>query len=215
MGRISALLIVLLPIIMVSISVPLSLLRLYSPSNNPYVSIVFIIPNYAFIILFLVAMNGLAKYYGDPKIFKNCLYAFIIGITTGITSFIIMYNFVTPILDQLSTYINSSGNVPPLSVLLSLLQVAAFIWLAVSIVAILGGFLYRRAFYALAEKSGERNFRQAGLFMLVGGILMIVFVGALLVFIGWIFAVLGFFSMKPKASQASADKDLVQPTIFT
>jgi len=146
-------------------------------------------------------MNGLAKYYDDPKIFKNSLYALILGVTSGITSLIIMYNFATPIFDQLSTYINSPGYVPPTSIFISLLQVTVPVWLGISFGAILGGFLYRRAFYALAEKSGENHFRQAGLFMFIGGILMIIVVGALLFFIGWIFAVLGFFSMKPKTSQ--------------
>ena len=64
------------------------------------------------------------------------------------------------------------------------------------------GNVIERAFYALAEKSGEHNFKQAGLFMFIGGILMMIFVGAFFYFIGLIFAILGFFSMKQKASKA-------------
>jgi uncharacterized membrane protein len=73
-----------------------------------------------------------------------------------------------------------------------------FVWLGAAIIAILNGFFYRRAFYALAEKSGEGNFRTAGLLMIIGGALTIVIVGGLIFFIGWIFAAMGFFSMKPK-----------------
>jgi uncharacterized membrane protein len=37
--------------------------------------------------------------------------------------------------------------------------------------------------------------------MLIGGILMIIIVGGLIFFIGLIFAILGFFHMKPMESQ--------------
>jgi uncharacterized membrane protein len=171
------------------------------PSVNPYVSIVFLIPSYASYILFLVAMKGLAKYYDEPKIFKNSLYPFIISSTGGIISLLVAYTFITPILDEFSAYRSSPGNITSASIFFSLFQVVAFIWLAVSVIGILNGFFYRRAFYALAEKSHEQNFKQAGLFMIIGGILMIIFVGGLIFFIGLIFAVLGFFKLKPKDSQ--------------
>ena len=193
----------LLPIIMVIISVTLSFSRLL-PSSNPYVSIVFVIPSFASYILFLMSMNGLAKYYNEPKIFKNSLYPLIISASAGITSLIATYTFIIPILDQLSAYINQPGNIPPTSIFISLFQVFALIWLAISIIGILNGIFYRRAFYALAEKSGEQNFKQAGLFMFIGGILMIIIVGGIIFFIGLIFAVLGFFSMKPKDAQSQS-----------
>ena len=199
-GRIATLLMLLLPILMVIISMTLSLSRVI-PSTNPYVSIIFLIPSFASYILFLASMNGLAKYYNEPKIFKNSLYPLIISATAGITSLIVAYTFITPILDQLSAYITSPGNVPPTSIFISFFQVFAFIWIAVSVIGIMNGIFYRRAFYALAEKSGEQNFKQAGLFMFIGGILMIIIVGGLMYFIGLIYAILGFFSMKPKASQ--------------
>lgn len=193
----------LLPIIMAIISVTLSFSRLL-PSSNPYVSIVFLIPSFASYILFLVSMNGLAKYYNEPKIFKNILYPLIISASAGITSFIAAYTFLIPILDQISAYINQPGNIPPTSIFISLFQVFAFMWIAISIIGILNGIFYRRAFYALAEKSGEQNFKQAGLFMFIGGILMIIIVGGIIFFIGLIFAVLGFFSMKPKDAQSQS-----------
>jgi len=204
-GRVSTLLMIVFPIIVGITSVFLSLLR-FTASTNPYLSIIFMIPNFGVYILFLLAMNGFAKYYDEPKIFKNSLYAFIVSNATGITFLILTHTFVTPILDQLTTYISSPGDVPPLSLILPLIQVAAFIWIAMAFVSILNGFFYRRAFYALAEKSGEQNFKQAGLFMFIGGILMIIFVGALLYFIGLLFAIIGFFSMKPKAPQSLSDK---------
>lgn len=193
----------LLPIITAIISVTLSFTRLL-PNSNPYVSIVFLIPSFASYILFLVSMNGLSKYYNEPKIFKNSLYPLIISSSAGITSLIAAYTFIIPILDQISAYINQPGNIPPSSIFTSLFQIFAFIWIAISIIGILNGIFYRRAFYALAEKSGEQNFKQAGLFMFIGGILMVIIVGGLIFFIGLIFAILGFFSIKPKDSQTQS-----------
>ena len=194
-GRVSALLIVLLPIITGIVSTTLSLLRMYTP-NTPFGIVIIMIPTYTFLSLFLIAMSGFAKYYNDTGIFRNSLYAFITSITTGVASSVVMYTFAAPILDELSAYVASPGNIPPLSLFLPLLQVMAIIWVVMSVAAILNGFFYRRAFYTLAEKSENHNFKQAGFFMFIGGLLMIILIGALLVFIGWIYAVLGFFSMK-------------------
>jgi len=101
------------------------------------------------------------------------------------------YVFVAPIIEQSSISAN--------------LQVFAIVWVVTSVVAIINGILYRRAFDALAEKSGEKNFKQAGSFMFTGDVLMIVLVGTVMVFIAWILAFKGFTSIKPKSSQTNSD----------
>ncbi len=200
-GRIATLLIVLLPIITAIVYVPLYFFRL-STSNIIYLSIILSGLSYAGYILFLVAMNGMSKYYKDPKIFKNSLYGFIASIVGAVTFTVVIYAFLVPIFDQLTAYTTSPGTVPPLSVFISFLQVIVLVWIGGSVIATINGFFYRRAFYALAEKSGEGNFRTAGLLMILGGALTIVLVGGLIFFIGWIFAAMGFFSMKPKPTQS-------------
>lgn len=202
-GRLSTLLMLLLPIV-AGISIAFMSLFGLSTRPNPYITIIFIIPNFVGYILFLVAMNGFAKYYDEPKIFKNSLYVLLVSITGGIASLVLSYIFITPILDQLTSYLPSPGNFPTITIISSFLQVLVFILATMSVMGILNGFFYRRAFYALAEKSGEKNFKQAGLFMFIGGFLMIILVGSLLFFIGLIFATIGFFSMKPKSSQTNS-----------
>jgi uncharacterized membrane protein/ribosomal protein L40E len=200
-GRIATLLIVLLPILSAIVYVPLYVFRL-STSNVLYLSVVLSALSYVGYILFLVAMHGLSKVYNDAKIFKNSLYGFTASIVGAIAFTVSIYAFLIPILDQLTAYATSPGTVPPLSIVISFLQVMVFVWIGGSVLAAINGFFYRRAFYALAEKSGEGNFRTAGLLMILGGALTILFVGTLIVFIGWIFAAMGFFSMKPKPTQA-------------
>ena len=212
-GCIATLLIVLLPIITTIVYVPLYFFRL-STSNIIYLSIIFSALSYAGYILFLVAMNSMSKYYNDSKIFKNILYGFIASIVGAIAFTIVVYAFLVPMLDQL-TATATSGTAPSLSVFISFLQVMVFVWLGASVIAILNGFFYRRAFYALAEKSGESNFRTAGLLMILGGALTILFVGTLIFFIGWIFTAMGFFSMKPKPTQAYPPSPQEVPTQTT
>jgi uncharacterized membrane protein len=61
-----------------------------------------------------------------------------------------------------------------------------------------------RAFNKLGEKSEVDNFKTAGLLYLLGGALAIVGIGALLSWIAWIFAFMGFRSLKPKNIQTTA-----------
>ena len=93
-GRTSTLLMVLLPTIM---GISIALLSLLGLSPSIFFYLIFIILNYSGYVLFLVAMKGFAKYYDDSKIFKNCLYAFIVSLTGGIISFILTFTFVIPI----------------------------------------------------------------------------------------------------------------------
>jgi uncharacterized membrane protein len=200
-GRIATLLIVLLPIISSVVYVPFSFLRL--PTNNIiYLSLVLSAVSYAGYILFLVAMKGMSKVYNDDKIFKNSLYGFSASIVGAIVFLVVVFRFLVPTLDQLTAYANTPGTIPPLSIITSFLQVMVAVLIGGSILAAITGFFYRRAFYALAEKSGANNFHTAGLLMMLGGALTIVVVGGLIFYIGWITAAIGFFSLKPKPTQA-------------
>ena len=204
-GLIATLLIILLPIISTIITIALVTSKVLSSSI--YLSVLFSLLGYAGYILLLAAMNGLSKYHNDPKIFRNSLYGFITTIIGAIVFIFLLEAFLFPAFDQLNT-LNQVNTVkvvsasPSLSTFLSFLTVVVIVWLGQFVIALFQGIFFRRAFYALAEKSGESRFKTAGLLMLIGGALSIVFVGELVFFIGWIYAALGFSSMKAKASQA-------------
>jgi uncharacterized membrane protein len=199
-GRIGTLLIVLLPIISSVVYVPLYFLRL--PTFNViYLSLILSALSYEGYILFLIAMQGLSRVYNDDRIFKNSLYGFIASIIGAVVFVTVAFLVLVPILDQFTAYAASPGTVPPLSIVISFLQIMVVVLIGGSILAAINGFFYRRAFDALAEKSGEGNFHTAGLLMLLGGALTIVVIGGLLFFIGWIIAAIGFSSLKPKPTQ--------------
>jgi uncharacterized membrane protein len=59
----------------------------------------------------------------------------------------------------------------------------------------------RKVFETMAQKTGESSFTTAGTLLLVGAVLTIIGIGLILILIAWIFATVGFFSMKPKDYQ--------------
>ena len=177
-GLVSSLFLVLIPIVVGLISGSLFL----SDSNMPdYFSIINIILNIAFLILFLMAMRGFSKYYDDKSIYQNSLYAVIVGIISIIISPIILY------------FVSQFPSI--LSVILSYIIAAFF--------GILVGYFYRNAFYSLAENSGEVHFRHAGWLIFIGGILTVIVIGVFVILLGRMIAVLAFNSMKPKLSPNS------------
>ena len=63
----------------------------------------------------------------------------------------------------------------------------------------------RKTFDELAQKSGEHSFATAGSLLWWGSILTIIFgVGFILIFIVWIFAVIGFFTIRAPQQQPYA-----------
>jgi uncharacterized membrane protein len=59
----------------------------------------------------------------------------------------------------------------------------------------------RKIFNTLAQKSGEASFTTAASLLWWGAILTIIVVGLLLIFIAWIFATIGFFTVKSQQFQ--------------
>ena len=127
----------------------------------------------------------LPLYYVESRIFKNSLYPIIISLIAGNIYRIFHYTFIIPFLEE-STTLSTS------------LPVVGGLWIITAVVALINGILHRRAFSALAEKSGEDNFKKAGEYMFFGGVTTIIFVGIFGFFIGWILAFKGFSSMKRK-----------------
>lgn len=149
--------------------------------------------SFAGIILFLVSMNHLSRYYNAPEIFKNVLYGFILTIIAGVSFIIIQFAFLSNIMANL-TYGGATGLNTALFAQLIFAFLAIF---AVSyVISIITAVLYWRALTTLAEKSGIEGFKTAGLLYLLGAVLTIVLIGALLIWIAWILLAIAFNSLK-------------------
>jgi uncharacterized membrane protein len=138
-------------------------------------------------IMFMYAMYSLSKYYNEPAIFKNVLYAFIVSLISSVV-------FVAL---EFAVFISAFTGIFPTNTPLTATPVftqVIFTYAVVIVVAlafgIVNGVLYMRAFNKLKEKSGVDNFGTAGLLYIIG-----VFI-PFIMWIAWIFAAMGFNKLK-------------------
>ena len=153
------------------------------------------------VVLLLRGMKELANYYQDEKIYQDTL--------TGVKFYIIAL---------------IAAGVAGVALALGIGTATGFtftpnftltVGFGIGLVAFLGGivvaFIFyllatsnlRRTFSTLAKKSGEASFTTTGTLLWVGAILTIIVVGLVLIFVAWIFATIGFFTMKSQELQQS------------
>jgi uncharacterized membrane protein len=142
-------------------------------------------------ILFVVSMYVLSKYYNEPAIFRNILYAIIILIVGAVVAVVFELLLIIPI----SRTVAQSPGTPSFSSLPIFGFIAVLI--AAVILGIISAVLVMRAFNKLAEKSEVDNFKTAGLLYLIGVLTSFIFIGGIIVWIGFIFAAMGFYRLKP------------------
>ena len=151
------------------------------------------------VILLLRGMKELSNYYQDEEIYKNSL--------TGVKFYIVALVAAAVAIAAIIIGVGSAtgftfktGFVPTVGFGVGL--IAFFAGLIVAFVFyVLATSHLRRTFNTLAQKSGEASFTTAGNLLWWGAILSIILVGLVLIFIAWIFATIGFFTMKPQQQQ--------------
>src|SRR5208282_4114325 len=151
------------------------------------------------IILVLIGMKGLSEYYKEPSIYQNALWGVIFGIIA-----LIAIAVAVPIVAISGLFSVFTLGFGLLSLLLLLLIVFVFY--------VIAALYFRRAFNALAQKSGEHMFETAGLLLWIGAILTIVFfLGLVLILVAWILATIAFFSIKVPAQPYAAPPSPMTP----
>ena len=162
------------------------------------------------VVLLLRGMREFANYYQDTQIYTNALTGVkfyivaLIALAVSAAGFIV--GLVTMNLDTVPTV--GVGNV------LALTLGVAFLFVAF-IFNVLAATHLKRAFNTLAQKSGEHSFETAGTLLWIGAILTIVFIGILLIFVAWIFATIGFFTIRPPEQQQYASQPYTNAPPYT
>ena len=163
------------------------------------------------IILLLIGLKGLSEYYKDESIYKNAIWGVLFGIVGIIAVTVAVLGLlIGSVTIGMTTAPSAGTGFGVLILLLALVLVFVFY--------VLMAMYFRRAFSALAQRSGEHNFETAGTLLFIGAILTIVFgIGLLLIFVAWIFATIAFFSIKvPSQPYANtAPPTATQPTQAT
>jgi uncharacterized membrane protein/ribosomal protein L40E len=181
-------------------------------------------------ILFLVAMYGFSKDYGESRIFNYIIYGIIAAIVAGIVAFAVILGVFFANLASL--FSNFSSTSPPsteitasmLSSISPFLVIFAAIGLMVVVLEVL-------AFNLLAKKSGVPLFRTGGWVLLAGGVLSVVvgavfaglmyntaidyqaltvagLPGGLVQNIGWAIIAFAFFRIKPPTPQTPTQPEV-------
>jgi uncharacterized membrane protein len=151
------------------------------------------------VVLLLKGMKELSYYYQDEKIYQDSLTGvkyYIIAIIAAAVAIVAIvigaasatgYTFA-------QDFVFTAGFGAGLTAFFAGIVIAFVFY-------VLAASHLRKTFKTLAEKSGETSFNTAGTLLWWGSILTIIVVGLILIFIAWIFATIGFFSMKPKDYQ--------------
>ncbi|MGA2680277.1 MAG: DUF996 domain-containing protein [Candidatus Bathyarchaeia archaeon] len=138
-------------------------------------------------ILLLIGIKGLSSYYQDNAIYENALMGIIFLIIAVIAVAVAAAALAIGFTSIIGLGIGILAFIAGL--------VIAFVFYLVAALRL------RKTFDALAQKSGEQSFTTAGTLLWWGAILTIVVVGLLLIFLAWIFATVGFFSMRLQPQQ--------------
>jgi len=139
------------------------------------------------VILLLMGIKGFANYYRDNEMYQNAL--------TGV-----IYYIIALIAAAVATTFLAIGFATILFAIVGILVFIGALIIAF-IFYLLAAMRLRQTFFSLAQKTGEHNFETAGRLLWIGAILTIIFVGLIIIFVAWIFATIGFFSMKTSGQQ--------------
>jgi len=163
------------------------------------------------LILVMIALYNLGSYYKEGSIFNNALYGLILGIVGGVISIAVaIITVLTSLSDLLYTiFPDWNGDWTALSGLtpnpsnISLDSIAPFIagffivLIVLWVFAIIAAFFIRRSFGTLSEKSGVGLFSTAGLLILIGSVLIVLFgVGLILIWISALLLAIAFYQIK-------------------
>ncbi|MGE5532765.1 MAG: DUF996 domain-containing protein [Bacillota bacterium] len=150
------------------------------------------------VVLLLRSMKEFSNYYQDEKIYLDSLTGVKYYIVAIIAAAVASAAFIVGIWSATGfteSFVLTAGFGIGLGAFIAGLVVAFVFY-------ILASTHLRKTFDTLAQKSGEHSFATAGSLLWWGSVLTIVFgVGLLLIPIAWIFATIGFFTMKSRQYQ--------------
>ena len=152
----------------------------------------------AALVLLLMSLHYFSKAYENPPIFKKALIGFLVPIIANIIGAIIIAigagsAFVT---------MSSGGGFDPEN---AQQMVTALFESGITIVGgllilaggIIGSYYIFQSLRALAESSGVKHFKTAGLLYFIGSIgIILLGLGFIVSFVGWIFHIVAYFSIQ-------------------
>lgn len=163
-------------------------------------------------ILVLVALKGFADYYKEAGIFNNGLYAVITAVIGAVAIVALVFFAFVSLFAELGldiTNIQEWSSLPTLlsqmqnfSALLNSLGMLLLALVVLFLVFVITAFFLRRSLGLMGAKTGVGLFGTAGLLLLIGAILTIIFIGVFLFWIATLLLAIAFFSVRVQETQA-------------
>ena len=168
------------------------------------------------LILVMVALYNFGSHYREGGIFNNALYGLIIGIVGGVVSVAaVIITVLTSLTDFLyalfpdwnGDWTALSGLTPnpsnlSLDIIVPFLAGIFAVLIILWVFSIISAFFVRRSLGTLSVKSGVGLFSTAGLLLLIGAVLIILFgIGLILIWISALLLAIAFFRIKPQQAQ--------------
>jgi uncharacterized membrane protein len=153
------------------------------------------------VVLLVIGIKDLAKYYQDENVYQNTLTGvkfYVVAVVAAAAAIVAIMIGIASATDFKFT--NFTNFVPTVGFGIGVVALLAGLIVAFVFYVLAASHL-KRALDTLAQKSGEASFTTAGTLLWLGAILTIVLVGLVLIFVAWIFATIGFFSMKSRQYQ--------------
>jgi len=168
------------------------------------------------LILVMVALYNFGSHYREGGIFNNALYGLIIGIVGGVVSVAaVIITVLTSLTDFLyalfpdwnGDWTALSGLTPnpsnlSLDIIVPFLAGIFAVLIILWVFSIISAFFVRRSLGTLSVKSGVGLFSTAGLLLLIGAVLIILFgIGLILIWISALLLAIAFFQIRPQQAQ--------------
>jgi uncharacterized membrane protein len=152
------------------------------------------------VVLLLRGMKELSSYYQDDKIYHDSLTGIKYYIIAIIAAGVAIAAMIIGVWSATGFTFTTASFVPTIA-----FAVGLFAFLAGLVTAfvfyVLAATRLRKVFDSLAQKSGEASFTTAGTLLWWGAVFTIIVVGLVLILVAWIFATIGFFTMKSRQYQ--------------
>ncbi len=176
----------------------------------PYLNTYGIIPLIG-IILIMIGAKGLADHYNEQGIFNNALYgvlALIVGaVATAALAFLAFVSFFSDVgltFSNISNWQNLFSQVTQTQWMNAFFNAIGYILLTLVVLFVfilISAIFFRKSMLLSAKKTGVGLFGSAGMVLLIGAILTIVFFGIIILWISLLLIAIAFFQIRPESTQ--------------
>ncbi len=187
----------------------------------PYINAFGIIPLIG-LILVMAAAKGLADYYSEDGIFNNALYGVItaiagvvITVALAFVAFVNVFRDLGFTLSNMQDWQNIGQQLTRTDFMNAFWNAAGYIFLALAILFIfmlVAAIFFRKSMVLTSRKSSVGLFGSAGMVLLIGAVLTIIFFGIFLIWISLLLIAIAFFQLRPHEPAQAAPPPTLTPT---